>query len=55
MPSGHNEDLKRNDENHNTDEHKVGGHSFKEVNFIIDFSRAKHVEDLHPYKHVEND
>lgn len=51
----HDEDLESNDEENNSNEHSVGVDSFQEVPFIINLSSAKHVEDLHPDKHVEND
>ena len=28
--------------------------TIQEIKFIIDLSGAEHVENLHPYKHVEN-
>lgn len=55
MPGSHYKHLKTNDEKNNTNEHCVCMHSIQEVDFIINLSCAKHVKDLHPYEHVEND
>jgi hypothetical protein len=29
--------------------------ALQEIDFIIDLSGTKHVEDLHPHEHVEDD
>lgn len=55
MPSSQDPDLKANDEQQNTNEHAVGVDTLKEVDFIVDLSGTKHVENLHPYEHVEDE
>lgn len=37
------------------DEHDVSAHSLEDVEFIVDLSGGKHVEDLEEYEHVEDD
>jgi hypothetical protein len=47
--------LSSNDDNPNSDEHRVSENSFEDVLFIIDLSSTEHVENLEEYKQVEND
>jgi len=49
------DNLSNKDDNPNTDEHGVTAHSFEDVEFVIDLSSSKHVEDLEEHEHVEDD
>jgi hypothetical protein len=46
----HDEYLQKNNGNQDKDECKVGFNVLENVEFIIDFSGAKHVENLKPHK-----
>jgi len=49
------EHLEDNDNGPNNDESWVGVDSLEDVKFVIDFSGANHVENLHKHKQIEDD
>jgi len=49
------EHLEDKDNGPNNDESWVGVDSLEDVKFVIDFSVANHVENLHKHKQIEDD
>jgi len=46
-------ELANNNNEPNTAEHRVGENTFENVDFVIDLSGSKHVENLEEYEDIE--